>query len=258
MKPTTVCFSIGDVESSPKPPHKVKRKKEKTLLTNCVYDPIFGYGLPEEFSFTITGKAGTGKTTFLLNYMQALKDSNRSTKHLFITNEMSESKLAAMCERIGVKDIDIVCMTNIDSIVNTFTNYTFVVIDSLQGVRVPGLEGKSKEPEAALNRIVEKIRETKCTVGIISHLTKDGKVKGNSSIGHIVDCNISLHKASAQYIAKEDWKKGIIVYVEKNRSGDTGYLPLEMTPSGINKYCSFVESCFELLQEIPKYAIVKG
>ena len=256
MKSPSVCFSIGALETELTLPKKVKRvAKTKTIISNTIFDVVFGFGLAKGSTFIISGKAGTGKTTILLNHMQAVYDFDKKVKVAFLSNEMDISKLSIMCERLGVTNVLIAHMKDIEKIIKVIETFDYVVIDSIQGIRVLGVS-KHDEPEEAINRIVEASNLSGCAVGVISHITKGGKVKGNSSIGHIVDCNISLYRASKRYT---NWDSGIIVYVDKNRNGPSGYFPMKFGTNGVELYTYLDRDCFlGLLSEIPPYAIVKG
>lgn len=255
-------FSIGAEETVPTKPKKVKRNKiTKRLFSSHSYDSVFGFGLVPS-SFTVTAVAGTGKTTWLLNHQQGIIDyhkrvfpRDKQPTCVFISNEMKIDALAKMCDRLNVVDVDIVHLRDIDKILALFEKYDYVVIDSLPGIRVPGCS-KKQEPIEATNRIVAKQQECDCCVGIIVHLTKDGKAKGDSSIGHIVDCNLSFKKGSLDFFRTET----IIVNVEKNRNGPSGYVPFCLTPSGFNIHHQYVvDEYFEkdIISELPKHAFKK-
>lgn len=250
-------FTIGAEETELIYPKTIKKKKQKFLIAGeSCFDYVFGYGLACPSTFIITGKAGTGKTTYLLEHMECICWINKKVKAAFLTNEMSVEALSGMCNRLEIKKVKIAHMKNLDNILKVIEEHDYVVIDSLQGVRVPGFEGSSKEPEMVANQLVEAATKFNCAIGIISHLTKDGKVKGNSSIGHIVDCNIALHRASTEWTS---WNRGVIVEVDKNRNGPTGFMPIRLEENGFCHRTYLNWDCVGgLLPSIPKNAIVKG
>lgn len=261
---SSTSFSIGAEETEPIKPNKVKRDKKplKRFCSSCSYDAVFGYGLVPS-SFTITAVGGTGKTTWLLQHQQEiitqhkrLYRTEKIPKCLFVTNEMTIEALSMMCARLNVKDVDIAHIVHLEKILPLFEKYDYIVIDSLQGVRVQGVS-KNAEPEEAINQMVAKQQATNSVVGIIRHLTKDGKAKGNSSIGHIVDCNLSLHKGSNSYFGEDT----ILVNVEKNRNGPSGFVPFRITPRGFDAHYIYTIGAFAenyIVSELPKKAIKKG
>lgn len=258
---TSSSFSIGAEETEPIKPTKVKRDKKpiRRLCGSCSYDAVFGFGLVPS-SFTITAVGGTGKTTWLLQHQQEIINqhkrlyrSERIPKCLFVTNEMTIEALSAMCARLNVKNVDIAHIVHLEKILPYFEKYDYVIVDSLQGVRVQGVS-KSAEAEEAVKQIVAKQQATNCSVGIIRHLTKDGKAKGNSSIGHIVDCNLSLHKGSNAYFGEDT----IVVNVEKNRNGPSGFVPFHITSSGFEAHYIYTVGAFAenyIVSELPKKAL---
>lgn len=257
-------FSIGAKETEPIKPGLVDRTgniREAYMSTNS-YEAVFGNGIYPS-SFTLTAKAGTGKTTWLLQHQQSIinfykkiSSFKKVPRCLFITNEMTIEALAGMCERLGIEDVEIAHIFDIDKILAHFENYDYIVIDSLPGIRVSGVSKKEEEVEAT-KRIVQKQQETNCRVGIIVHLTKDGKAKGDSKIGHIVDCNLSLHKGTLEYFGVET----IIVNVEKNRNGPSGFVPFHITSKGFDVHYQYPLDSFwhcDIVSELPRTAFKKG
>lgn len=258
MTKLTPSFSIGSQETDLVLPNKIKSRKQERLQSGTVYDSIFGCGVAFPSTFTLSGKSGTGKTTLVINHMQKVYDFyNGKKKIALLTNEMSVESLAEMCKRLNAPNIHIAHIKSVEKIVDIISKFDYVVIDSIQGVFVDGVS-KAKMAEEATNKIVEATIKSKCVVGIIVHLTKSGSMKGNSSIGHIVDCNIMLNRANPNFVKDVKWEKGVIAYVDKNRNGPSGYIPMRMDENGVCPFSYYPDCDIEPIPVLPNNAIIKG
>jgi DNA repair protein RadA/Sms len=185
-------------------------------------DTLFGRGLMPSMVVTVCSAAGTGKTTLLLQLLESI--STRSHKRVgYISGEEDISQLAYNAVRIGVTNVQVANMNNIDKICDNFNKFDVVVIDSFQCLSSKLVKGVRKVQEYSINKIVKAAKESRCVVFIICHLTKDGKFKGDSGVIHAVDCTMHIHKGD---------NDDRTIEVSKNRFGRTGEVTLKMGPTG--------------------------
>lgn len=183
---------------------------------------LFGDGIQEGHTFQITGYRGVGKTTLLL---QLLEDISKNYPTLFITNEESTKQIARRCERLSVKNAEVVFQNNIHEILEIAKDYKLIVIDSFQGIY--GEKMKEKDIIAAL---VNFGKTHNISVGIVAHMTKDKKEKGVTEVAHLVDQCIKISHAVPEMFGMEG--NVVIVHTDKNREGKAGYMVFENGDSG--------------------------
>lgn len=192
-------------------------------------DNLLGRGLMPSMVMTITAPAGCGKTTLLLQLLESVVKS--TTKKVgYISGEEDVSQLAYNATRIGVTNVQVANMCDVDKICdNVMPKFDVVVLDSFQCMKSRIVKGKLKVQEYAIHRIVKAAKETRCIVINICHLTKDGKLKGDSGVIHAVDCTIQISKGDTSIYGHDEAR---IIEVGKNRFGKTGELTLRMGERG--------------------------
>lgn len=259
------AFSIGASQVLPVNVNSLDAKEdiERWCTHDCYFpfDKIFTYGIGKNFTYVLSGLQGTGKTTFCLQHMDLIVSYNKrkKLKALYITNEQQVEELAIMCKRLGIKNVDVAHLYEIDTILKAIESYHYIVIDSIQGVRVPGEKNETKE---AVFRINSFAKTHKKVVGFITHLTKDGKSKGDSGIGHVVDGVMKIHRGNMdffrEYLLEDEveWKKCNIVEVQKMRFGQTGCLPMKFDGGKYDPLEYF--SNFPDLSQLPRYAFERA
>lgn len=255
------AFSIGASQVLPVSVGSIKAEKdiERWSTHDCLFpfDKVFTFGIGKNCTYVLSGLQGTGKTTFCLQHMDLVVSYNKRKKlrALYITNEQQVEELAIMCARLGVKNVDVAHLYNIDDIVKAIEPYHYIVIDSIQGVRVPNEKNETKEAVFRINAIA---KNSKKIVGFITHLTKDGKSKGDSGIGHVVDGVMKIHRGNMEFfreMLEEDevpWNKCNIVEVQKMRFSQTGFLPMKFDGGKydpIDYLSNFPDLC-----QLPRYA----
>lgn len=192
-------------------------------------DNLMGRGLMPSMVITITAPAGGGKTTFLLQVLESLV-VNSQKKVGYISGEEDVSQLAYNAVRVGVTNVQVANMCNIDKICDTvFPKFDVVVLDSFQCMKSNLVKGKIKVQEYAIHKIVKAAKETRCVVFNICHLTKDGKLKGDSGVIHAVDCTMQIYKGDPETYGHDEAR---IIEVAKNRFGKTGEICLRMGGKG--------------------------
>jgi DNA repair protein RadA/Sms len=192
-------------------------------------DNLMGRGLMPSMVITITSVAGCGKTTLLLQLLESI--ATKSNKKVgYISAEEDVSQLAYNAVRIGVTNVQVANMCNIDKICDTvFPKFDVVVLDSFQCMKSNLVKGKNKVQEYAIHKIVKAAKETRCVVFNICHLTKDGKLKGDSGVIHAVDCTMQIYKGDPETYGHDEAR---LIEVSKNRFGKTGEITLRMGGKG--------------------------
>lgn len=199
----------------------------KRHLTNIEeLDLLFGgdlKGLLPIASFTITGSKGAGKTTFLLQYLSHL--ANQGISVAYISNEEIIFMLSLLSQRLGINNVPLVNMNNIDLICETLKTkkVQVAILDSFPGLITNNT--KRNVPSYVLTKIRELTSnvDNPIAVGTVLHLTKAGTFKGSSDICHVVDINLEL--TNNEFGGKS-------IKTTKNRTGKLHELSLEMNSKG--------------------------
>lgn len=186
-----------------------------------------GEGFLPGQTFTLAGEPGAGKTTLLLQTLELLEKSGKKTA--YISGEESVFQVAFAAKRLNLKNISVANVTVIEDIFDAVkeNGFKMIVLDSLPSLETRGgLEGKRKE-EYLANYITSKAKELEVVVGVILHITKQGKYKGSTLLPHSVDANIMLRVSEEDESVRE-------IEVTKNRFGRTGTTAFPMTEIGFS------------------------
>jgi DNA repair protein RadA/Sms len=196
-----------------------------------VIDSILGEkGLMPGMVITVTAAPGTGKTTLLLQVLDSLVSNNPDLEVGYISGEEDVSQLAYNAKRIGVKNVQVANMSDVDKICDVvMPKFDVIVLDSFQCLSSKLVKGKAKTQLYAIARIVKAAKATGCIVFNICHLTKDGKIKGDSTVVHAVDATMQIYKGESEDYGHDQAR---IIKVEKNRFGRCGEVTLRMGDSG--------------------------
>jgi len=191
-------------------------------------DALFGgQGFLPGMSFTLAAGPGTGKTTLLIQMLEKLELTGKKTA--YVSAEESVEQLAFTCNRLGVTQVSVANMTDIEDIFDAVKKHKFdiVILDSLPALTSrKKLRGRRLE-EYLSNYIVTKAKELEVVTGVILHFTKTGTYKGSTLLPHSVDCNIVMTKAKDNPTVRE-------IDVTKNRFGVAGYTAFMMTEKGFD------------------------
>jgi predicted ATP-dependent serine protease len=184
-----------------------------------------GQGFLPGSTFTITGAPGAGKTTFLLQLLESLQRMGKMTG--YISSEESIYQLAYTCERLGITQVQIANMSDVDEIAKQAANFDVLVIDSFQFLSCIHTDKPLSTQKYAAQTLVRAAQQHECVIGIIQHVTVTGSAKGGTLLPHAVDMNIQI----ANHSADADIKT---IEVYKNRFGMCGEILLKMTETGFD------------------------
>lgn len=217
-----------------------------------------GGGICPIQAISITAPRGGGKTTLFLQIIQGMYSAtNGNTEGLYGSGEEYVEQLGLTAERVGAYDVSADNLTKIEDYIEEMESgkWKMIVVDSVPslttGMRI--LDGelvrkedvsaaewktttavpKSQLENLAVQTLTAAAKKHKTPVVFILHLTKDGKVKGDSAIEHTVDTCLEI------IVPKEkEIEEGLIPYGAKlirntkNRFGGTGTVCFKMGAKG--------------------------
>lgn len=207
---------------------------------------VFGGGLALPSVILIGGNPGIGKSTLLLGLVGAnAKDS------LYVTSEEAAKSIGVRAQRLGLKNIDDIRITNTISVERAqnaikASRAKIVIVDSLQGLRNISEEEEIAYLKAKMaGKPVKRLKHTqtsvlgmaldiiqmahKLTISIVlvNHMNKQGDISGVKEIEHMVDVSAFFTGDPNGFIRE--------LSCRKNRFGGTAgkVAKLLMTPRGI-------------------------
>ena len=159
-------------------------------------DRVLGGGLVPGAAILLAGEPGVGKSTLLLEV--AAQTARYQRRTLYVTGEESASQVRLRADRTGgVHDeLFLAAETDLGAVLTHIEQVrpTLLVVDSIQTIGAPGVEGvpggvtQVKEVAAALIRMA---KTRNITTVIVGHVTKDGAIAGPRVLEHVVD--VVLH-----------------------------------------------------------------
>jgi predicted ATP-dependent serine protease len=188
------------------------------------FDSLFGEGILPGSSMTFCGQAGVGKTTMLLQMMEALAGNYEVG---YASGEESSFQLAYTCRRLGIKNVAIANETDVDRLVKATKTLDVLVVDSFQALSSTKQMNSREFERYAVNELVAAGKENECVIVFVMHLTKSGDLKGSTLVPHAVDVNFKITRDD------DGDETARIISVYKNRFGSTGEYHANMTRAGI-------------------------
>ena len=183
-----------------------------------VMDDLFGEGILPGSSVTMCAAAGCGKTTLLLQLLEGLSTNGYNVG--YSSGEENTYQLAFTCDRIGVKQVAVANMTDIDELVDAMDDLDVLVVDSFQALTTTKKMNSRALEKYAVSKLTRAAKDKECTVFFIMHLTKDGKLKGGTIVPHTVDVNMNIEIDGE---IDDDARK---IFFTKNRFGALNELTL--------------------------------
>ncbi len=155
-------------------------------------DRVLGGGIVEGGVVLIGGDPGIGKSTLLLQALDALQHAGLPT--LYVTGEESGAQVALRARRLGVhqSQVQVLAEIQLEKILATIeaVQPAVAVIDSIQTVysdqlsSAPGSVAQVRECAAHLTRMA---KSSGVTVVLVGHVTKEGALAGPRVLEHMVD-----------------------------------------------------------------------
>ncbi len=154
-------------------------------------DRVLGGGIVAGGVVLIGGDPGIGKSTLLLQALDAL---SRSARTLYVTGEESGAQVALRSRRLGLEasQVRVIAEIQLEKIAATIAAEQpgVCVIDSIQTVyseqltSAPGSVAQVRECAAQLTRLA---KSSGVSIILVGHVTKDGALAGPRVLEHIVD-----------------------------------------------------------------------
>jgi len=155
-------------------------------------DRVLGGGIVEGGVVLIGGDPGIGKSTLLLQALDALQRAGLPT--LYVTGEESGAQVALRSRRLGLEhsQVQVLAETQLEKILATVeaTQPAVAVIDSIQTIysdqlaSAPGSVAQVRECAAHLTRAA---KGTGVAMVLVGHVTKEGALAGPRVLEHMVD-----------------------------------------------------------------------
>ncbi len=174
---------LGDIEAT---------DIERTPTGHEELDRVLGGGVVEGGVVLIGGDPGIGKSTLLLQALDALQRAGHST--LYVTGEESGAQVALRSRRLGLErsQVKVLAEIQLDKILSTLesTQPMVAVIDSIQTVyseqltSAPGSVAQVRECAAHLTRVA---KASGVSIVLVGHVTKEGALAGPRVLEHMVD-----------------------------------------------------------------------
>jgi len=164
---------------------------ERTPTGQEELDRVLGGGIVAGGVVLIGGDPGIGKSTLLLQAVDAL---SQSMKVLYVTGEESGAQVAMRSRRLGLAgtQVRVLAEISLEKILATLEQEqpAFCVIDSIQTLyseqlsSAPGSVAQVRECAAHLTR---RAKASGCSIVLVGHVTKEGALAGPRVLEHIVD-----------------------------------------------------------------------
>lgn len=186
----------------------------KRLTTgNDELNNIFGDGglLPGS-TITIKALPGAGKSVFCLTLAEAL--TKQGYRVGYTSGEESHYQIAYNCKRLGVVDLKVSTITDIDEILDHIPDMDVLVIDSFQTVTINKDLSSVKKIEYCINNLVKKAKDYNCCLIFIVQETSSGEIRGGPTLLYAVDVNLEVLKDKSDKTLR-------IINNYKNRFGPT-------------------------------------
>ena len=155
-------------------------------------DRVLGGGMVEGGVVLIGGDPGIGKSTLLLQAVDALQRAGMDT--LYVTGEESGAQVALRSHRLGLLDsqVPVLAEIQLEKILATLhaRQPKVAIIDSIQTVysdqltSAPGSVAQVRECAAHLTRAA---KASGIAIVLVGHVTKEGALAGPRVLEHMVD-----------------------------------------------------------------------
>lgn len=196
-------------------------------------DRVLGGGFVPGGVVLIAGEPGIGKSTLVLQAIEALRGSGRSC--LFVSGEESPAQVALRAARLGVplEQTRAAFSSSLAEVLALATEHApeVLVIDSIQTLADRDLSnapGSVVQVTACTVALVAAAKNRSMVVLLVGHVTKSGDVAGPKTLEHVVDAVLTLEGERSGTLR--------ILRSTKNRFGssdETGVF--EMRESGLGE-----------------------
>ncbi len=219
---TAEVMALADIEAT---------DMERTPTGLDELDRVLGGGIVEGGVVLIGGDPGIGKSTLLLQALDALQRAGQKT--LYVTGEESGAQVALRSRRLGIlnSQVQVLAEIQLEKILHTLQSHRphIAVIDSIQTVysdqltSAPGSVAQVRECAAHLTRAA---KASGVAIVLVGHVTKEGALAGPRVLEHMVD--------TVLYFEGDTHSSFRLVRAIKNRFGAVNEIGVfAMTESGL-------------------------
>ena len=197
-------------------------------------DRAIGGGLVSGSALLLGGDPGIGKSTLLLQVIEAVHNTS-GIGTLYVSGEESAQQISLRGKRLGLSlsRIRLLTENNLDAILEIASREKpgLLVIDSIQTVyteqlqSAPGAVAQVRECAAQLVRFA---KQTGTSIILVGHVTKDGHLAGPRVLEHMVD--------TVLYFEGDSSSRYRVIRAVKNRFGAVNELGVfAMTDTGLRE-----------------------
>ncbi len=232
VSPVRAAASRVGPRDAPVPIADVDTTASATMATGIdEVDRVLGGGLVPGSVTLVGGEPGIGKSTLLLQVVDAL--AARGARALYISAEESKQQVRLRADRLGTlrPHVYLAAENAIPHIVAHIDTVApdVVVVDSIQTVFEPQITsapGSVTQVRESAARLVHEAKARGIAVILVGHVTKDGNLAGPRVLEHVVDTVLSF---------EGDRHHGLrLLRAVKHRFGSTDELGLfEMSEAGL-------------------------
>ena len=183
LAPASAVVALSQIEAADVQRHPTGQEE---------LDRVLGGGMVEGGVVLIGGDPGIGKSTLLLQAVDALQRSGLDT--LYVTGEESGAQVALRSRRLGLagSQVPVLAEIQLEKILATLLARSpkVAVIDSIQTVysdqltSAPGSVAQVRECAAHLTRTA---KASGTAIVLVGHVTKEGALAGPRVLEHMVD-----------------------------------------------------------------------
>jgi DNA repair protein RadA/Sms len=195
------------------------------------FDRVLGGGLVQGSLILIGGDPGIGKSTLMLQALNAIADAGR--KVLYVSGEESVKQLRIRSQRVaaGSGNLLVVSEIDLDAILAMVkeTAPDVLVIDSIQTMFSPELTsapGSVGQVRESTMRLMLMAKNSGVPTFLVGHVTKEGVIAGPRLLEHMVD-TVLYFEGDRNHVFR-------ILRAVKNRFGSTNEIGVfEMKSQGL-------------------------
>jgi len=200
------------------------------------FDRVTGGGLVRGSAILIGGDPGIGKSTILLQVVNAVAKGKSPLRSAYISGEEAVEQVQMRARRLGLQshEVQIATATNVRDIIASLDRGDppdLVVIDSIQTMYLDNLDSAPGTVAQVRSSAAELIRLAKSrgfVLMLVGHVTKDGQIAGPRVLEHMVD--------TVLYFEGERGHHFRLLRAVKNRFGPANEIGVfEMTEGGLQE-----------------------
>lgn len=175
-------------------------------------DEMFGTGILPGSTITLKSLPGFGKSVFSLTLANKLLQQGYNVA--YSSGEEDIRQLAYTCQRLGILDLEIGTITDVDELLEIMKEKDFLVVDSFQTLTTKKTLNSREQTKYFIDNLVRQAKHHNCTLLFIVQETSSGEIRGGTTLPYAVDVNIKITKHE-----EDDELRIFDVY--KNRFGPT-------------------------------------